>query len=81
MKRVIAILLVCVLLFSGCSQSAVTEPSNATAESANELETIPSAEPEFNDFSDPALLQYVNDLVYAGLVEHFDSENYIIEGV
>ena len=81
MKKTIAILLVCVLLLSGCSQSAVTGPSDAADKPTNELVAIPSAEPVFIDFSDPALLQYVNDLVYAGLVEQFDSENYIIEGV
>ena len=81
MKKTIAILLVCVLLLSGCSQSAVTGPSDAADKPTNELVAIPSAEPVFIDFSDPALLQYVNDLVYAGLVEQFDSENYIVEGV
>lgn len=37
--------------------------------------------PEFNTLNDPALLQYVEDTVYAGLVDEFQSEDYIIENI
>ena len=35
----------------------------------------------FTSLSDPSLLQCVEDTIYAGLVEQFDSEDYIIENV
>lgn len=37
--------------------------------------------PDFYGLNDPALLQYVEDNVYAGLVDEFESEDYIIENV
>lgn len=37
--------------------------------------------PAFNNLNDPQLLQYVEDTVYAGLVDEFSSEDYIIENV
>lgn len=36
---------------------------------------------EFKSLDDPQLLQYIEDSVYTGLVEEFDSEDYIIEEV
>lgn len=38
-------------------------------------------EPSFTSLSDPSLLQYTEDYIYADLVARFDSEDYIIEGV
>lgn len=35
----------------------------------------------FDNLNDPQLLQYVEDSVYAGLVDSFTSEDYIIEKV
>lgn len=37
--------------------------------------------PDFYGMNDPALLQYVEDTVYAGLVRDFSSEDYVIEDV
>lgn len=37
--------------------------------------------PAYNNLNDPQLLQYVEDVVYAGVVERFSSEDYIIENV
>ncbi len=37
--------------------------------------------PDFYGMNDPALLQYVEDTVYAGLVDEFNSEDYVIENV
>lgn len=36
---------------------------------------------EFTSLSDPSLLQCVEDSIYAGLVDQFDSEDYLIENV
>lgn len=66
--------------------ASTQETSNALAIEAEEssdvtLVEVPTTEPSFSDFSDPDFLQYVNDSIYAGLVDHFDSEDYVIEGV
>ena len=66
--------------------ASTQETSNALAIEAEEssdvtLIEIPTTEPSFSDFSDPDFLQYVNDSIYAGLVDQFDSEDYVIEGV
>ena len=37
--------------------------------------------PAFNNLNDPQLLQYVEDTVYAGLVNEFSSEDYIVENI
>ena len=37
--------------------------------------------PDFYGMNDPALLQYIEDTVYAGLVSEFSSEDYVIENV
>ena len=66
--------------------ASTQETSNALAIEAEEssdvtLIEVPTTEPSFSDFSDPDFLQYVNDSIYAGLVDQFDSEDYVIEGV
>jgi len=57
--------------------SETSEPEEATAETISEDEVVP----EFDNLGDPALLQYVEDAVYSGLVEQFASEDYVIENV
>ena len=69
MKRVLSFVLVLVLIFSVCGQAVASseEPEGVVA--------------EFRSLSDPQLLQYTEDQIYAGLVDEFDSEDYIIENV
>ena len=133
MKRVIALLLVVVIVLTGCTvQTGQNQVSNTnehieTEPTANNIgdatqsfsqdtsvldvtnqnqnSAFPSADniqiqseadinlkqdeivfaedvqPEFAALSEPALLQYVEDNIYADLVSRFDSENYIIEDV
>ncbi len=56
----------------------VEERSNDNEES---VEAISEEVPDFYGLNDPDLLQYVEDTVYAGLVDEFSSEDYIIEDV
>lgn len=90
MKRAISILLVCVILFSGCSapQSGATasqaetvfsEPS-ATAPSSSET-ALQDDTIEFSSLSDPALTEYVEEQVYQELITRLDSPDYLIERV
>lgn len=116
MRRILALLLACVMLLTGCGQGvasvettsqppkeqvqASVEPETTEKSSDPEATTAPATEqpeeatpeitdslpteeaiPSFSGLDDPALLQYVEDTVYAGLVEEFQSEDYIIENV
>lgn len=45
------------------------------------FETEQEVIPSFNSLNDPHLLRYVEDNIYAGLVDNFSSEDYIIENV
>lgn len=68
---------------SKTSESEIDEPNSTAipkAEGPN-VTVAPANIPEFNDLGDPKLLQYVQDSVYAGLVEQFSSEDYMIENV
>lgn len=104
MKKIIALILACVLLLSGCIPqagsnsnssfpSSVPKTNNGTDQSTpNTIEPPESSilspvdmeqddVPKFDNLNDPQLLQYVEDTVYAGLVDEFSSEDYIIENV
>jgi len=100
MNRVIALMLACALLLSGCAHSSSTiENTSAPSSSAiqadgsieqavpKEVETPSPTDtgqediPTFSNLNDPQLLQYVEDTLYADLVDKFSSEDYIIENV
>lgn len=55
-----------------------TEPAEETSKAPVECH---SDVPDFYDLNDPRLLQYVEDNIYANLVDEFSSEDYIIENV
>ena len=80
MKRILALLLVFSLV------SSVSVLQGAYAEAPLPVETtqaITVLDPEFNftGLSDPALLQYVEDSVYANLVHELDSDSFFVENV
>ncbi len=80
MKRIIALVLAWVLLLSACASQVENNDTSSV------LSTIPqlnesSNQATFNNLDDPQLLQYVEDTVYAGLVDEFSSEDYIIKNV
>lgn len=108
-KKILAILLSCSLLFSGCGNAASTDvsvendktientedaESHEASTEIEEIQTTTAKSPaeetaddvtdkavEFDELSDSQLLQYIEDSVYTGLVDTFDSEDYIIENV
>ena len=72
------------------SVSSETQDEKTTLEPTEEDETavdnpaepiVDEMIPDFYGMNDPALLQYIEDTVYAGLVEEFSSEDYVIENV
>ena len=58
-----------------------TEETESTDDDSPQDEELVDKEAHFDSLNDPALLQYVEDSVYAGLADQFDSEDYIIENV
>lgn len=92
-KKILALCLSLALTLCGCAQKDLS-PEAIQSEKVDVLETnndiqddvvIDAATeedvPEFNSLDDPELLQYIEDTVYTGLVDEFDSEDYIIENV
>lgn len=72
------------------SVSSETQDEKTTLEPTEEDETavdnpadpiVDEVIPDFYGMNDPALLQYIEDTVYTGLVEEFSSEDYVIENV
>jgi hypothetical protein len=86
MKRIIALLLACVLILTGCTQAT---PQNSSTESTDDstetVTTVPAewieVQPEFDSLSDETLLPYVENLVYREAVESLNSEEYFVENV
>lgn len=96
MKKVISVLLTAALsLFGlvGCGSSqgsfstlSASTFANASGVSANagsvqNIADIQTADLEFSNLSDPQLQRYVEDAVYADLVDQLDSDEYFVENV
>ncbi len=52
-----------------------------TKKSTETFDNLDNDVPDFYGLDDPRLTQYIEDQVYAGLVDEFQSEDYIIENV
>ena len=100
MKKLLALLLSCTLLLTGCAwqgkntdaptptERVEPDPDIQADDARNEETPAPAQEteelaelPEFTGMSDPTLLRYVQDNVYAELVDRFASEDYYIENI
>ena len=76
MKKFLTLVLIFSMITMSCSQQTVWSESNS-----DETIDFPDQEIGFTSLSDPALLQYVEDSVYANLEGEFSSDDYIIEDV
>lgn len=64
------------------TNSSSEDSDDPDKENNDEIGTVEDEQiPDFYGMNDPALLQYVEDTVYAGLVRDFSSEDYVIEDV
>ncbi len=103
MKRILSLLLSCVMLLTGCTLKTNDSISSSNIETTlpiyttivePETESLTEAATEaisnvydeasdlhFLTFDDPELLQYIEDSVYAELVEQLNSDDYIVESV
>lgn len=86
MKRILSILLSIALLLTGCG--TVDNEIESNADSSSEItsseyvfQEIEDEEISFNSINDPALLQYVEDSIYAELSHNFNSDDYVIEDI
>lgn len=85
MKRIIASLLICSLVLSGCvsKNSDIEVPSHpvTTIPAPNTQTEIQNNDVNFAELSDPDLLQYVEGAVYSNLLNEFNSDSYFVENV
>lgn len=93
MKKVLAMIMACAML-TGCAprvESIPAPPKEAIATENDSVNAVAGIEvayefpedvqPEFDGLNDGALLQYVEDNLYAGLNASFDSEDYAVENI
>lgn len=93
MKKVMAMIMACAML-TGCAPRAESIPAPQKEAIATENDSVNAlagievayefpedVQPEFDGLNDGALLQYVEDNLYAGLNASFDSEDYAVENI
>lgn len=73
MKRLVALLLCCILIFTGCS----FEKNNIDGD----IIDIPDTNMEFTSLQDPSLLSYVEDDIYSELESTFSDDRFTVEQV
>lgn len=82
MKCIIALLLSMVLLLTGCTHIAPQTIENSVRIPAPSENIVwEDVEPQYDSLDDPALLQYIEDNIYAELAIQFGSDEYIIENI
>ncbi|MCR5142001.1 MAG: hypothetical protein K6C68_05685 [Ruminococcus sp.] len=95
MKRIIALILSCAMLFTGCAVDGSIDNSSQTSDTKETSVSVTSEEvvaednesyensdtPVFLTMNDPDLQQYVTDAVYTELVDQLGSDDYQIESI
>ena len=90
MKKSIALILSLLIMLSvlqGCSvqknEHVESKESETTAETtiANLKNNQTNSVPEFEGLSDPRLTKYMEDAVYAEVIDHIDTKKYVVENV
>lgn len=76
MKRIIALLLSCILFLSGCAVD-----NNDMTISTDDSNSSQNVEISFSGMNDPQLLPYIADQVYLGLDSEFNDTDFIIEDI
>lgn len=83
MKRFIAVILSCALLFTGCTMKKTEETENPSSKIQNVQVDISELTQDvtYENLSDSELLTYVENTVYTELVAGLDSDTYFVENV
>lgn len=83
MKRILALLLICVMILTGCAaprKSSGSTPNiddtDVTSSESQQTEKI-----SFEQLSDPELLAYVEENIYTELIDELNSQGYFVENV
>ena len=82
-KRLIALLLVCVLLVSGCTFKSRENGEVLSEEKSDMYVDISELEQKIicENISDPEMITYVENAVYTELVTQLNSDEYLVENV
>lgn len=94
MKRVVSIVLTAALSLFGLAGCGASQPSSSAASASTSSSTvaaeagsvqkvaeIQTADLKFNNLSDTELQRYIEDAVYADLVDKLDTDKYFVENV
>lgn len=81
MKRIMALILSIVMLFTGCTSKQSQSQSTKTEENNTTEEIIENVEPLYDSLDDEQLLAHVEDLVYRDTISAINSEEYVVENV
>lgn len=81
MKRIMALVLSIVMIFTGCASKQSQSQSTMTEENNTTEEIIENIEPLYDSLDDEQLLAHVEDLVYRDTISAINSEEYVVENV
>ena len=90
-KKSVALLLSLLMILSilqGCTvqnnestESSEPETTTEASTTTTQLNNEDGVVPEFESLSDPKLTAYMEDAVYAEVIDHIDTNKYIVENV
>ena len=84
MKKSIALILSLLIMLSilqGCSVESKESETTAETTIADLKNNHTDSVPEFEGLSDPRLAKYMEDAVYAEVIDHIDTKKYVVENV
>ena len=83
MRKIVSVILACLIALTGCASNNTDEPQDDSNPIIDYelLDAWDDGIPSFTGLDDSNLHQNIEDIVYASLVDEFNSEDYIIENV
>lgn len=81
MKKILALILICTLLFSGCSITSEKNNNTTPTTVAQTTTTQIDETLKFSDMDNPELLDIYKDQVYSTIIDNIDSDKYFIEDI
>ena len=83
MRKIVSVILACLIALTGCASNNTDKPQDDSNPIIDYelLDAWDDGIPSFTGLDDSNLHQNIEDIVYASLVDEFNSEDYIIENV
>lgn len=83
MKRILALLLICAIILTGCAAPRKSSGSTPNIDDTDitSSESQQTEEISFEQLSDPELLAYVEKNIYTELIDELNSQGYFVENV